>query len=94
MCECPGRTAVRRQAGREATASAHIVDSKSATRTETRGERGHDAGKKLNGRKRHILVDTISLLIAVVITVASVQDRDGAKLVFASARGESRLEKV
>ena len=42
--------------------------------------RGYDAGKKVNGRKRHILVDTLGLLLAVVVTTASVQDRDGARL--------------
>ena len=46
------------------------------------------------GRKRHILVDTLGLLIAVVITAASVQDRDGAKLVFQEAVGETRLKKI
>ena len=50
--------------------------------------------RKVNGRKRHMMVDTLGLLIAVVITAASVQDRDGAKLVFAEACGETRLEKV
>ncbi len=83
---------VRQQNGREATASAAIVDSQSAKTTETRGQRGYDAGKRVNGRKRHILVDTLELLIAVVITPASVQDRDGADLVFQAARGETRLE--
>ena len=44
-----------------------------------RAYRGYDAGKKINGRKRHIAVDTMGLLLAVVITAASVQDRDAAR---------------
>lgn len=86
------RRGVRKQDGREATASAAIVDSQSAKTTETRGERGYNVGKNVQGRKRYILVDTLGLLIAVVITAASVQDRDGANLVFQEARGETRLE--
>ena len=46
-----------------------------------RGPRGYDAGKKVTGRKRHIIVDTIGLLLAVVVHPADIQDRDGAKLV-------------
>lgn len=88
------RQDVRPQNGREATASAAIVDSQSAKTTQTRGQRGDDAGKKVNGRKRHLLVDTRGLLIAVVLTPASVQDRDGAGLVFQEARGETRLELI
>jgi len=47
----------------------------------------------VKGRQRHLLVDALGLLIAVVVTAASVQDRDGAKLVFDDARGETRLGK-
>ena len=46
------------------------------------GPRGYDAGKKVMGRKRHIVVDTVGLLLAVVVHPADIQDRDGAKLVF------------
>lgn len=49
--------------------------------------RGYDSGKKVNGRKRHILVDTLGLLLVVVVHAANIQDRDGAKLVFARAKG-------
>src|SRR3990170_387886 len=52
-----------------------------------RGLRGYDAGKKVNGRKRHILVDTWGLLLTVVVHAASIQDRDGAKLVLEKTRG-------
>src|ERR671918_658290 len=48
-----------------------------------RGPRGYDAGKKVTGRKRHIVVDTLGLLLAVVVHAANIQDRDGAKLVLA-----------
>ena len=44
-----------------------------------RSSRGYDAGKKISGRKRHIAVDTLGLLICVLVTAASVQDRDGAR---------------
>ena len=50
--------------------------------TEVGGERGYDAGKKVKGRKRHIVVDTLGHLLEVVVHAASIQDRDGAKLVF------------
>ena len=46
-----------------------------------KGPHGYDAGKKVNGRKRHVLVDTLGLIIAVVVHGANIQDRDGAKLV-------------
>jgi len=88
------RRRVRQQEGRDVNASAGMLDSQSVKTVETRGERGYDAGKKINGRKRHLLVDTLGLMIAVVVTVASVQDRDGGKLVFSSVGDQPRLEKV
>jgi putative transposase len=74
------RERVRQLAGRERTPSAGIIDSQSAKTTGIKGKRGYDAGKRVNGRKRHIVVDTLGLLLIVVVTAASVQDRDGAKL--------------
>jgi|YNPBryunderm2012_1023409.scaffolds.fasta_scaffold05325_2 putative transposase len=60
-----------------------------------RGARGYDAGKKVNGRKRHLLVDVLGLILAVVVHPADIQDRDGARLVFDRVRGLlPRLKKV
>ena len=50
------------------------------------GERGYDAGKKVAGRKRHLLVDTLGLILVVVVPAANIQDRDGAKQVIDKAR--------
>ena len=71
-----------------------MIDSQSAITSEDCEVSGYDAGKKIKGRKRHVLVDTLGLIIAVVVTAASVQDRDGAKLVFAVAAGQPCLETV
>jgi transposase len=69
-------------------ASAGIVDAQSVKGADTvgAGTRGYDAGKKVNGRKRHVVVDTIGLLVVVLVTAASVQDRDGGRLVLDKAR--------
>lgn len=75
------RERVRLAEGRNPQPSAAIVDSQSVRAAETvaKPSRGFDAGKKVNGRKRHIAVDTIGLLLVVLITPASVQDRDAAR---------------
>ena len=77
------RERVRQAVGREPTPSAAIIDSQSVKTTEQGGPRGYDGGKKVNGRKRHLLVDTLGLLLNVVVHPANVQDRDGARLVLA-----------
>ena len=67
----------RQAAGREPQPTAGIVDSQSVKTSESGGLRGYDAGKKINGRKRHVLVDTLGFLLRGIVHAANVQDRDG-----------------
>jgi putative transposase len=70
-------TADREKAGKEASPTLVIIDSQSVKCDAPQGERGYDAGKKVNGRKRHVAVDSGGRLLAVRVTRADVQDQDG-----------------
>ena len=76
----------RQRVGRAPDPTAAIIDAQSTRSTAQGGNTGFDAGKKVKGRKRHLVVDTLGLLLAVTLTAASAQDRDAAAEVVAQAR--------
>ncbi len=86
----------RLRQGREKAASAGSLDSQSVKNVGGKQEsRGYDAGKKITGRKRHLLVDTIGLPIALKVTAASASDQAGARSLFAENKGKLKnLKKV
>lgn len=91
------RTAVRAAEGRDSEPTAGIVDAQTIRGADTVGadSRGYDAGKKTNGRKRHVIVDTVGLLLVVMVTAASMQDRDGGRLVTAAvAKAHPKLRLI
>jgi putative transposase len=75
------RNLCRKQAGRNTSPSLGLLDSQSVKSSCITQDKGYDAGKKINGRKRHIITDTMGFILAIVIHRADIQDRDGAKLV-------------
>jgi putative transposase len=81
-----GRAQAARQRG--------ILDSQTVKSTESSDERGYDAGKKINGRKRHLLVDTMGLVLLALVLPAHIQDRDGVRQLLARFFGQPARPQV
>lgn len=79
---------------REETPSALIIDSQSVKSDAWAEDTGYDAGKKIKGIKRHVVVDVLGLLIGIVVHSAAIQDRDGAKTLLLRVKGQGRLPRV
>jgi putative transposase len=89
------RSKLRRAEGRHAQPSAAILDSQTVKMVDQAGPRGFDGGKLVRGRKRHLLVDTLGLLLMIVVTAGSVSDGAGARQVLDQAKpGLPRLQKI
>jgi putative transposase len=88
------RELLRYKSGKAPTPTAAIIDSQTVKTGDQAGPRGVDAGKKINGRKRHVLTDTLGLIILALVTAGDVQDQDGAKLLLAPVLGVLRRLQV
>src|SRR5256885_4518875 len=90
------RGQIRREAAREGTPSAGCIDTQSVKTTEMGGERGYDGNKKIDGRKRHIVVDSLGLLLAVAVTAANLDDGTAAPKVLGKLDPSQypRLERI
>jgi len=88
------RKMVRRKEGKKPTPTAGIIDSQSIRSAEGGELRGYDAAKRITGRKRHILVDTLGLVLVVVVHSADLQDYEGAHLVLENIKQKFKRLKV
>jgi putative transposase len=90
------RRQTRVEAGREPEPQKAVIDSQTVKGSEAGGPRGYDGGKKINGRKRHLIVDTLGLLMVVMVTPANIDDGTGAPAVLQrlSAEHTSRLDEI